>query len=168
MCEVKTISRCGAASFPSKRNQATDLREHAHLRLVELLLGCEEADASAEAAELEEGLCCILARLPLQEAEAEAVHRAGGIPALTARISSAPRPATRRHALVTLTNLCLFPATRAAVLKVLSLAQGIWFGSEKFILFSLVARATAHSTPSDLRTRRDEGASRFCPLFVVR
>lgn len=80
---------------------------------MELLLGSEEAGAAA----LEEDVCCVLSRLPLQEPEAARLLGAGGIPALTARLSAALRPVTRRYALVALTNLSLFPATREAILQ---------------------------------------------------
>jgi hypothetical protein len=87
-------------------------------RLVELLLGSEEAGAAG----LEEDVCCVLSRLPFQEPEAATLLGTGGVSALTARLSAAPRPTTRHCALAALTNLSLFPATRSAILQVSSLS----------------------------------------------
>lgn len=82
---------------------------------MELLLGTTREDDST----LEDDICCVLSRLPLQENEADILHGSGGIHALTARLSTAPRNSTRRHALVTLAHLALFPASRTAILIVL-------------------------------------------------
>lgn len=82
-------------------------------RLVELLL-----DAEGEEAPLEENICSILSRLPFQENEAVVLHSAGGVHALSARISSASSISTKRNALNAIANLALFPPTRSAILGV--------------------------------------------------
>lgn len=67
---------------------------------------------------VEEDVCCVISRLPLQDHEATILHAAGGVHALTARISPGINRNTRRYALVALTNLALFPIPRSAMLHV--------------------------------------------------
>lgn len=102
---------------------------------------------------LQEDICKILSRLPLQEKEALEVHRAGGLLVLVGLMGT-ERPLLRRLVLATITNLALFPETRTTILQEGALHH----------IFRILGEQLQEADPHELEDEEDGTIIRFPPV----